>query len=218
MLNRKHLIVASIFLMGCSGLFEPDDYDISGIKTKANFVLPLTFGGITIEDIVGRQYSIPGIVVDNGTQIAIGSDRNIVLDDSVDLDLQDIENSEIVSGFLKVSTENEMPIEGLIQLYLLDANNQKIDSLVAFDKRAWIKSSTVDASGNLLTKGIFDENIELDKTKLDKLFDAKRLIIKTRLNTPKDANGNYPVVTFKSTYKLFNHYGINVVLKIEYDL
>ncbi|MCX8490768.1 MAG: hypothetical protein ORN54_06840, partial [Cyclobacteriaceae bacterium] len=63
-------------------------------------------------------------------------------------------------------------------------------------------------------------NIEagIPKEKLAKLFDAKKIIIKARMNTAKDALGNQVDVKFKSSYTMNVNFGVKAKLKLAVDL
>jgi hypothetical protein len=212
MCSLKYLILGGLtLLMGCS--FQADDYELSGLKANSDIALPLAFGDITIEDIIERASSAPNIIIVGN--IAGGNDDNIELIETVELDLGDIENSEVLSGSLKISTENEMPLEATVQIDLVDENDAVIETLVPATQTNWVKAGTVDGAGNSVTKGVFNETIELDKAKMDKLFEAKSMIVTAILSTN---NGGSQTVSFNKSLKIVNHYGLRIKLKTQVDL
>lgn len=210
-LSRKYLFIGLVLLTACS--FQADDYEPSGVKATTDMVLPLAFGDITIEDIIERASDAPNIVIVG--PIASGNDSNIELIETVELDLGDIENSEVLSGSLKISTENEMPLEATVKIDLVDENDIVIETLVPPTQTNWIKAGTVNGTGDSVTKGVFDETIELDKAKMDKLFEAKSMIITAILRTN---NGGSQTVAFKKALKIVNQYGLRIKLKTQVDL
>jgi hypothetical protein len=147
-----------------------------------------------------------------------GHASNINLLDTVKVDLTDMDGSNINSAFLKTKISNELPLDAKIQLYMTDDKYKILDSLLAPSQTALIKGSTVTASGDLQSPGVFDQLIPLDKTKVDKIFIAKYIIIKAAMNTSRDANGSSPDVKFKSLYKMKVDLGLLVNLKINAEL
>jgi len=147
-----------------------------------------------------------------------GKASDIILADTFALDLSDVKESTIESGAIKAKISNELPLDAFIQLYLADDNSVIFDSLFTTAQTAIVKSSTVTANGDLQSAGVSDLEIPIAKEKLNKLFEAKNMIIKARLNTTRDANGNQPDVKFKSNYKMNVLFGLKATLKLEAEL
>jgi hypothetical protein len=144
-----------------------------------------------------------------------GKASGIVLADTFDIDLSDSENSRIESGAIKVKIENQLPLDAIFQLYLADENKIIFDSLFAPAQTAFVKASTVTATGELLTAGLFDDEIPISKEKLDKIFNARNIILKAKMNTSKNATVD---VKFKASYKMNINFGLKAKLKLEVDL
>jgi hypothetical protein len=147
-----------------------------------------------------------------------GKASGIVLADTFAIDLSDTDNSNIESGALKIKIQNELPLDAFVQLYLADDKNIIFDSLFTTAQTAIIKASTVSANGELLTAGVFDQLIDISKDKLNKLFTAKQMIVKAKMNTTKDATGAQVDVKFKTSYKMSVNFGLKAKLKLEVDL
>lgn len=147
-----------------------------------------------------------------------GHASNIILADTASIDLSDVDQSKIDKAFLKVKVSNEVPLNANIQFYLTDASYNVIDSVLTTSQTALIPGSKVDNSGDLQTAGTFDQLIEIDATKLSKVFTAKNIIIKATVTTSKDSNGNLPDVKFKSQYKMDVNLGLKAKLKISVHL
>ncbi|HEY8934913.1 MAG TPA: hypothetical protein VIM65_06810, partial [Cyclobacteriaceae bacterium] len=146
-----------------------------------------------------------------------GHASNIILGDTVAIDLSDADRSEITEASLRVKTSNQIPLSANIQLYLTDDHYKILDSLIAPAQSNMIKGSTVDASGEFVSAGVVDESVPLSGDALKKIFTAKNIIIKARVNTTQDGN-TYPDVKFKSSYKMDVKLGLNVKAKIKVDL
>lgn len=147
-----------------------------------------------------------------------GKASKIVLADTFDLDLSDVEESTIESGAIKAKITNELPLDAFIQLYLANDNSVIFDSLFTTAQTAIVKSSSVTASGDLQSPGVSDLELPIAKEKLNKLFDTKKIIMKARVSTTKDASGNQPDVKFKSNYKINVLFGLKATLKLDVEL
>lgn len=147
-----------------------------------------------------------------------GHASNIILADTASIDLTDVDQSKIDKAFLKVKVSNEVPLNANIQFYLTDASYNVIDSVLTTSQTAIIPGSKVDNNGDLQAAGVFDQLIEIDATKLSKVFTAKNIIIKATVTTSKDSNGNLPDVKFKSQYKMDVNLGLKAKLKISVHL
>jgi hypothetical protein len=77
-----------------------------------------------------------------------------------------------------------------------------------------IKGSSVDANGELQSAGVLDQSIKLQPDKISKIFQAKKIIVRAKMNTSKDANGNPVDVKFKSQYKIKMQLSLRVKLKV----
>lgn len=147
-----------------------------------------------------------------------GHASNVILADTASIDLGNTDQSKIEEAYLKVKVSNEVPLDANIQFYLTDANYVFIDSLLALDQTNFIPGSKVNSNGELVVPGSFDQLIQIDPTKLSKVFTAKKIIIKARATTSKDANGNLPDVKFKSQYQMDVNLGLLAKLKIAVGL
>ena len=146
----------------------------------------------------------------------IGHASNIVISDTVDLDLSDLESSDIEEALIKVKAVNELPLDASLQLYLLDENDVLIDSLLDISNGAntIIVGAETDPSGTPTQAGEYDEEIKISSLKINKLFEAKKIIIASRMQTadnPKD-------VKFRASDKLNITLGLQAKLKLNIDL
>lgn len=147
-----------------------------------------------------------------------GKASGIILTDTFAIDLTDAKKSQVESGKLIFKITNQLPLDAFIQLYL--ANDLAIisDSLFTTAQTNIVRASTVDSNGDLLKADPYTTEIDVPKLKLDKIFAAKNIIVKARMNTTKDATGSQPDVKFKSSYKMSVSIGLQVKLKLEVDL
>lgn len=90
-----------------------------------------------------------------------------------------------------------------------------LDSLLAPNTLV-VEGAQTDSNGNTTASTILKKDIEISNQKINKLFEAKKIIIASRLNT-SDAQ-NQKDVKFKSTDKLNIKLGLNANLKLNLDL
>jgi spore germination protein GerM len=147
-----------------------------------------------------------------------GQASNIEISDTTELDLSDIDASTIESAEIKASIKNELPLDGILQLYLLDENDVLVDAILPTDQTHLLVGSTVTADGSLQSAGTFDEFISLDKTKLNKLFSAKKMVIAITLNTSRNASGNPVDVKFTTNLRMDVKIGLKAKAKVKVGL
>jgi hypothetical protein len=147
-----------------------------------------------------------------------GHASNILVRDTVDVDWSDVDQSQIEKAALKLKLTNQLPLDGAVQFFLTDKNFVVIGTLLTDAQTNVIKGSTVNASGDLQTAGLFDDSIDLEKSKIDKVFEAKHIIIVANLSTSRNASGSFPDVKFKADYSLSIEAGILANLKLNVKL
>lgn len=144
----------------------------------------------------------------------IGNASNIILRDTVDLELGDLESSEIEGALLRIATVNHLPLNANIQLYLLNEDDAQLDILLDPNDNRIIEGATTDASGAPTSPGEKVMEISISKEKINKLFDATKLVIVAELETadnPKD-------VKFRADDKLEIRVGLKAMVKLNVDL
>jgi hypothetical protein len=146
-----------------------------------------------------------------------GTASGIVLQDTLDVDLENVEGSEVDAVQLKLKFVNEFPLDGNVQFVLTDNNYTPITTLLTSDQTNIIKGSTVNAAGELQSAGVYDGIIDLDKSKIDNMFDAKHIIVVTSLQTSRNAAGGAQDVKFMADYKLSIDVGVLATLKLKVE-
>ncbi len=148
-----------------------------------------------------------------------GTASNIILSDTTDIDISDIESSDVESLFIKAKIVNEIPLDARFQLYLADERAVIIDSIFTNDEAEDIVApSTVNASGELASAGVYDDEIPVPSAKVNKIFQARKLILVARMHTVRNADGTYPDVKFKANYTMNVRLGLRAELKVNVDL
>lgn len=146
-----------------------------------------------------------------------GRAENIVIRDTVDIDLGDVDQSDVSSAALGLKLVNQLPLGGDIQLFLTDAQFQVLGEVLPTNQTNIVRASQVNTAGELQTEGTYDDTITLAPETINKIFDASHIIIVAVLNTTRDANGNALDVKFKADYKLSVDARILTTLKLEIE-
>jgi hypothetical protein len=133
----------------------------------------------------------------------------------MNVDFGDITESSFISSSLKIVTLNEMPLDANIQLYFADKSYHILDSVFTTSQTYIVKASEVTAGGELQKASSSEVLLNLPPDKINKLFASSNLIIRSRMNTAKDANGVLLNVKFKSSYKLNINVGLLAKMSIK---
>lgn len=133
----------------------------------------------------------------------VGSFQDLEIRDTIEADLRDsFEELNIKTMQLNTQLVNEFPLGGDFQIYMLDENQQVLDSLLLPGQTDIITSSSVNPQGDLQDPGVFEEFITISEEKFDALQETTQLILAARLNTVINENEERPDVRFKSQYRL----------------
>jgi len=144
----------------------------------------------------------------------VGSFRDVEIRDTLDADLRNsFEELDIKRLELKTELVNEFPFGGEFQIYLLDENQQVLDSLLLPRQTEIITSSKVNEEGELQDPGRFEDNISISQEKFDALQQTTQIIIVARLNSVIEEDDSQPAVRFMSQYRL--HVELAALAEIE---
>jgi len=140
-----------------------------------------------------------------------GSANGFTVIDTSDFELENIE--EVQKAIFRINAQNGFPADAYIQIYFADSNYIVIDSLLSDASDFIVESGLLDLDGKVIlpNKKIRDE--EFDKTRLERIYDARKLIITAIVSTQ-----NAPVqqVPIYSSYTLDIRIGVRAFLNIEF--
>lgn len=142
-----------------------------------------------------------------------GTANNVTISDTLEVDLSDLNASQLDSTYFKVQATNELPLEAALQFLFANEKAVVFDSLFATPP-VFIKASTVNASGDLQAAGKADQRIPIPTAKINQLLNAKKILIRARMNTTRTTGGTQPNVKFRSAYKLQLNLGLQTKLKL----
>jgi hypothetical protein len=144
-----------------------------------------------------------------------GHASNIRLVDTLDMNLEEQENSEVLKAALKLKIVNEMPLEGQIQFYLMNEDYDFLALLLETNQVSLLRGSEVNASGDLVKPGVYDGSIELTQEKVKNLFKSKHLIVEMIFQTSRNSAGGPQDVKFKADQTISIDAGILADLKLK---
>lgn len=125
-----------------------------------------------------------------------GTVNNLVLQDTIDLDLEDLD--DVTGAEFKTVIANDFPADITFQAYFLDDNNILLDSL--FEERLLLSAAQIDLSTGRTMPGeevITFENFE--EGRFDGLKKGKKVIVNVKINTEQASSG---------PLWIYNDYGI----------
>ena len=121
--------------------------------------------------------------------------NNLTFQDTFKLDFKNQKDkTHLISGKIKLKTSNAFPLEGAIQLFLLDENGQVIESIIGTEKIASSIFGTVPTNIGEIQKNNSTSYFELTPASLSKIDQVKNVVIKLVMNTP-DQNQNSTFVS-----------------------
>lgn len=156
-----------------------------------------------------RDTTINGYISDGGffvINVAVevplnGSVNNVVLTDTLDIDLADYD--EIISAQFKSITSNDFPAEVKVQAYFLDENGQRLDQL--FNNDGIILPPASPLPDDTTLPGIDKiDFMEFDDARFANIKRAKKLAIVGAINTIDSEN--------KKSWWIYDNYGIGIKL------
>ena len=131
---------------------------------------------------------------------------SLTLADTVSFKLEKNELSkDINKGTLTLLADNGFPFSAKVQLYMLSASNNIIDSLFVYSN--YIDAALVDGSLRVSGKKLSKLIIPVDQTKLNKLYTAHKMKIVATFNTV--SNPQY--------VKIYSNYTIDFKLLGDFD-
>lgn len=130
---------------------------------------------------------------------------DLALADTVMLSISDEEAQKIKRGTFTVFADNGFPLDAALQLYVLDDNNNRIDSIMPLINN--IDEAPVDAGFKVTGKKLTKLRVPVSESQMQHVLSSKRLLLVTTFNTA--AQPNY--------VKIYSHYGIDIRLTGDFD-
>jgi hypothetical protein len=117
--------------------------------------------------------------------------NNLTIQDTFALDLkQDQNKSHLLSGELKLRVSNAFPLQGNVQLFLLDAQGQVIQTISSPNEITSSLYGTNDYNNNNLQVAKSALSFALSESTLSQINAVEQVVVRVVLNTPDPATGS----------------------------
>lgn len=159
-------------------------YEVDGISNALND--PNIIGFLTDSSVISLAMRVELLLE--------GSAKNFGAEQTLDLnfgDFGDIDTANIESVEFKLVTENGTPISTTLQMYFLDDNDNRIDSLFTGLPRFIMEAAPVNSDG--IATGITrtEQFVPMSSERFDRVRASKKAFLKTAFTTAQ--NGSVPV-------------------------
>jgi hypothetical protein len=132
--------------------------------------------------------------------------KNLILTDTISFHISKQTGYTLNRGVLTLIADNGFPFTAATQLFLLDVNNAKTDSLIVSNNT--INAPQLDANYKVISPLRSIIKIPLSGTKLNHLYNAKRIIVVARFNTAGQPN----------YIKLYSNYKLGILLTGDFNM
>ena len=136
-----------------------------------------------------------------------GYASGLTVQDTADFSMDNID--QIESAVFRINIKNGFPAKAFAQVYFVDSAFQKLDSLISNPADLIIQSAQIDGSGRAIAPTLVTRDEPFNKTRLQHLFSAKKILIRGVLDT-KDAPGTH--IYIYSDYVLDMKVGVRAQL------
>ncbi|KPL21906.1 MAG: hypothetical protein AMS23_08690 [Bacteroides sp. SM1_62] len=135
-----------------------------------NFILDTSHLDVNIEVVIPMHLRAEGLELADTFDFKIGGEEGFG-------------RENIKSFMFQLETENRLPLEVSIQVYLMDGNHNKLDSL--FNEQNWniLPSGVVDDDGKVIMTTYKKVVVTLTESQIDNVFITERIMIKTLVET-----------------------------------
>ncbi len=132
--------------------------------------------------------------------------NNLTLTDTIGFNLSKPSGYNINRGVLTLIANNGFPFSAAMQLFLLDANNKKTDSLIVSNNT--ISAPPLNASFKVVSPLTSIIKVPLSAAKLSNLYNAKKMIVVARFNTAGQPN----------YIKIYDYYKLGIQLTGDFNM
>jgi len=132
--------------------------------------------------------------------------NNLTLTDTIGFNLSKPNGYILNHGVLTLIANNGFPFSAAMQLFLLDANNRKTDSLIVSNNI--ISSPPLNTSYKVVSPLTSIIKVPLSAAKLSDLYNAKKMIVVARFNTAGQPN----------YIKLYDYYNLGIQLTGDFNM
>ncbi len=179
-------------------VFDGSNSNIAAIFNSQPVRLVYEIDGISNAE---NDLNLVGFITDSSTLkfamkvelLLEGTAQNFASNDTLNLsfgDLDDLDPLEYEDAEFKLVTENEMPMGASLQLYFLDNQGVRTDSLFQNGQVEAIKAAPVDANGRATEAARVETFIPMTVARFNKIKDAKRAYVQLYFSTTDNGQKN----------------------------
>jgi hypothetical protein len=96
---------------------------------------------------------------------------------------EDFTRENVKSFTFHLATENALPLDVSIQAYLMDGNDDRIDSLFNEQNREILPSAVIDEDGKVIMATFNEVDVPLTDTQMDHVFLTEWVMIRVFMET-----------------------------------
>jgi hypothetical protein len=135
-----------------------------------NFILDTSHLDVNVEVVIPMHLRAEGLELADSFDFKIGGD-------------EDFSRENIRSFMFHLETENGLPLDASIQVYLMDDNDERLDSL--FNEENWniLPSGIVDDDGKVIMVSYNQVDIPLTESQIDNVFITEWIMFKIFMET-----------------------------------
>lgn len=118
--------------------------------------------------------------------------KNLTIQDTADLSIENIE--ELESAIFRLNITNGFPLDAFTQIYFTDSTYQIADSLLSNPADLLIQSAITNSDGIAIQPTYRMHDEPYDRARLDRLVNARKLLIRSVLNTRNAPQQNVKIM------------------------
>jgi hypothetical protein len=176
---------------GGSGVQENFILDSSAVSVDFEMVLPM--------DLRAEDFSLED-TVEFDLYDLLKADSSYTSDDSTTLLVTEVKSLEI-----RMETENGMPVEINMQVFLVDSNYNVIDSLFTEETKNVLPSGITDENGKVIYPSQNEIFIDFSSDRIDQLRDIRHALVNGTFETTDEGQ---KMVKFYSYYEISFKLGV----------
>jgi hypothetical protein len=153
-----------------------------------NFILDTSHLDVNVEVVIPMHLRAEGLELADTFNFNIGGE-------------EDLGRENIKSFMFHLATENALPLDASIQVYLMDDNDERLDSL--FNEQNWniLPSGVVDDDGKVIMASYKEVDVPLSDSQIDNVFITEWVMFKIFMETTDQ--GTRDIKFYSSNYLSF---------------
>jgi hypothetical protein len=150
-----------------------------------NFILDTSHLDVNVEVVIPMHLRAEGLELADSFNFNIGGE-------------EDLSRENIKSFTFHLATENALPLDASIQVYLMDDNDERIDSLFNEQNRNILPSGVVDDDGKVIMASHKEVDVPLSDSQIDNVFITEWVMFKIFMETTDQ--GTRDIKFYSSNY------------------